>query len=185
MDLNTLFTDDGMRKFTALQRDQHLEDARQYGQLATVVEQRLRNTPIDGDRWLSERNRARKVAAKLRRMEKASKRAAGAAEALYATYVHQVLELPQRRNTVAERKAARRARRGARLQNTVTASLGRSAAQLSGVGDPAAAPAEEASGGVYLPVQPPAGAPAGAPAEPAAPAISGIGDFFPSPKRVG
>ncbi|MGY0466913.1 hypothetical protein ACW14Y_42640 (plasmid) [Kitasatospora sp. cg17-2] len=183
MDLNALFSDEEMRKFTASQRDQHLEDARQYGQLAIVVEQRLRNTPIEGDRWLSERNRARKVAAKLRRMEKASKRAAGAAEALYATYVHQVLELPARRNTAAERKAARRARRGAQLQHTVAASLGRSAAQLSGVdGGPAAAAGEGDNGGVYLPVQPPVGAPA----EPAAaPAINGIGDFFPAPKRVG
>ena len=63
MDLNELFTDQGMRAFTANQRDQHLEDARQYGQLADVVEQRLRATTIDGDRFMAEQRRARKVAA--------------------------------------------------------------------------------------------------------------------------
>ncbi|MEU3564148.1 hypothetical protein [Kitasatospora sp. NPDC006786] len=180
MDLNTLFTDEGMRKFSATQRDQHKEDARQYGLLADIVEQRLLNTPIEGDRWRSENGRARKVAAKLRRMEKASRRAAASAEALYAAYVHQVLELPQRRETAAARKAARRARRGTQLRGAVAASLGKSAAQLSGVNAPAA-PADEAGNEpLYLPAQPPVAAPAEAPAP--AP-IGGIGDFFPAPKR--
>ncbi|MFD9592030.1 hypothetical protein ACFWA9_04635 [Kitasatospora sp. NPDC059973] len=180
MDLNALFTDEGMRKFTATQRDQHLEDARQYGQLADIVEQRLKATPIDGDRPLSEWQRTRKVVGKLRRMEKASRRAAASAEALYATYVHQVLELPQRRETAAARKAARRARRGGRLHGAVATSLGKSAAQLSGVNAPAASADGAVNDGVYLPVQSPAGAPVEAPAP--AP-ISGIGDFFPAPKR--
>ena len=179
MDLNNLFTDRGMRQFTASQRDQHLEDARQYGQLADVVEQRLKASPIDGDRLLSEWARTRKVVGKLRRMEKASRKAAGAAESLYATYVHQVLELPQRRDTAAARKAARRARRGKQLQGAVATSLGKSAAQLSGLNGPSTAPAEAADDSLYLPAQPAAGVPAEVPA----PAIGGIADFFPAPKR--
>ena len=180
MDLNNLFTEHGMRAFTASQRDQHLEDARQYGQLADVVEQRLKATPIDGDRFFAETLRTRKVVGKLRRMEKASRKAAGAAESLYATYVHQVLELPQRRDTAAARKAARRARRGKQLQGAVAGSLGKSAAQMSGLDGQAQA---DIVGGVddslYLPAQPAAAAPAEVPA----PAIGGIADFFPAPKR--
>ena len=106
------------KAFTANQRDQHLEDARQYGQLADVVEQRLRSTTIDGDRFMAEQRRARKVAGKLRKMERASKKAAGAAEALYAAYVNEVLELPGRRAAAEAKRLERQDRRAQRKQVT-------------------------------------------------------------------
>ncbi|MFI8085848.1 hypothetical protein ACIF6L_34290 [Kitasatospora sp. NPDC086009] len=186
MDLNQLFTNSGMRGFTAAQRDQHLEDARQYGQLADVVEQRLRSTTIDGDRLMAGQRRARKVAGKLRKMEKASKRAAGAAEALYAVYLNDVLELPGRREAAEAKRLERKDRRAQRKQVTAgqtaawaAKSLHKSAAQLGGqvpvdstvqVGAEAA---EQAP--VYLPPQPAPFAQAPA-AEPAAP--PSIADFF-------
>lgn len=186
MDLNQLFTDQGMRAFTANQRDQHLEDARQYGQLADVVEQRLRSTTIDGDRFMAEQRRARKVAGKLRKMERASKKAAGAAEALYAAYVNEVLELPGRRAAAEAKRLERQDRRAQRKQVAAgqtaawaAKSLHKSAAQLGGQvpaapgGQAGAESVEQAP--VYLPPQP---APfAQAPAAEPAPAPS-IAEFF-------
>lgn len=133
MDINALFTDAGLRAFTDHQRDQHMEDARQYGQIADIVKRRLEKTPIDGDRWLSARLRARKVSRQLRAMERASQQAASSAEALYATYVNHVLGLPQRREVTAARKAERKAGRAAATGAAVAKSLHKSAASLNGV----------------------------------------------------
>lgn len=109
--IDALFTDAGLRAFTTAQRDQHMQDASQYAQLADIVRRRLEQTPIDGDKPFSARRRARKVARKMKRMERASRKAAASSEALYAAYVNHVLELPERRQIAADRKAARQGRR--------------------------------------------------------------------------
>ncbi|MFE4604322.1 hypothetical protein ACFRKE_26110 [Kitasatospora indigofera] len=109
MNIDGLFTDAGMRAFTASQRDQHLSDATQYGQLADIISRRLEQTEIDGDRAFQARFRAWKVGRKIRSMEKHSRKAAAGAEALYASYVNQVLELPARRELAATRKAEKKA----------------------------------------------------------------------------
>jgi hypothetical protein len=109
--IDALFTDAGLRAFTDAQRDQHMTDASQYAQLADVIKRRLEQTPIDGDKPFSARRRARKVARKMKRMERASRKAAASSEALYAAYVNHVLELPERRQLAADRKAARQGRR--------------------------------------------------------------------------
>jgi hypothetical protein len=144
MDINALFTDQGMRDTTAAWRDQHVKDAQQYGQIADIVRRRLEQTPIDGDRWLAKKLRARKVSKQVKAMEKASKDAASAAEALYATYKNEVLELPQRRELAAARKAERKQNRQVAAGAAVAKSLDKSVTSLTGVpGEvPQARPAE-------------------------------------------
>jgi hypothetical protein len=132
MDINELFTDAGMRATTSSWRDQHMEDARQYGQIADIIRRRVEQTPVDGDRWLSARRRAWKVFRQVRAMERASQKAAARAEALYVTYVNQVLELPERRELAAGRKEDRRARRTAAAGAMVAKSLEKSVTQLNG-----------------------------------------------------
>ncbi|MGJ5899360.1 hypothetical protein ACSCBZ_46590 [Streptomyces niveiscabiei] len=132
MDINALFTDEGMRAFTEKIRDQHMRDSQQYGQIADIVRRRLEQTPIDGDRWLSKWWRARKVSQQVKAMEKASKDAASAAEALYATYKNEVLELPQRREVAAARKAERKQNRQAAAGAAVAKSLEKSVTSLTG-----------------------------------------------------
>lgn len=132
MDINALFTDEGLRAFTATVRDQHVRDAQQYGQIADIVRRRLEQTPIDGDRWLAKKLRARKVSKQVKAMEKASKDAASAAEALYATYKNEVLELPQRRELAAARKAQRKQNRQAAAGEAVAKSLDKTVTSLTG-----------------------------------------------------
>lgn len=179
MDINALFTDQGLRDFTNAQRDQHMEDARQYGQLAAIIRGRLKQTPVDGDRWLSARRRARKVSRQVKAMERASQKAAASAEALYATYVNQVLELPQRREVAAARKAQRKQLRAANAGALVAKSLEKSARHLSGDenpqvgGVPVAAPQ-------YLDAQPsPFPMAAGSEGQ----ALRPFADFFPKESR--
>jgi hypothetical protein len=153
--IDALFTDAGLRAFTDAQRDQHMTDARQYAQFAAVIQRRLEQTPIEGDKRFSARRRARKVARKMKRMERASRRAAASSEALYAAYVNHVLELPERRQIAAYRKAARQGRRQvtAGAGDRVAKSLHKSAhafgpAPVTGVSQqPGAAPQ-------YLPPKP-------------------------------
>ncbi|MFJ3594561.1 hypothetical protein ACIQUY_34795 [Streptomyces sp. NPDC090231] len=131
MDINALFTDEGLRAFTATVRDQHVRDAQQYGQIADIVRSRLEQTPIAGDRWMSKRLRAWKVARQLKAMQKASGEAASKAEALYATYVNEVLELPQRRATAEAKKLERKNGRQAAVGAAVAGSLNKTVTSLN------------------------------------------------------
>ncbi|MFD8961422.1 hypothetical protein AMK17_37840 [Streptomyces sp. CB00072] len=131
MDINALFTDEGLRNFTATVRDQHVRDAQQYGQIADIVRRRLEQTPIEGDRWMAKRLRAWKVARQLKAMQKASGEAASKAEALYATYVNEVLELPQRRAVAEAKKLERKNGRQAAVGAAVAGSLNRTVTALN------------------------------------------------------
>ncbi|MGW6602430.1 hypothetical protein [Streptomyces sp. NPDC055036] len=141
MDINALFTDEGLRAFTATVRDQHVRDAQQYGQIADIVRRRLEQTPIEGDRWMAKKLRAWKVARQLRAMQKASGEAASKAEALYATYVNEVLELPQRRAVAEAKKLERKQGRQAAVGAAVASSLNKTVTSLN-------SPQEQASGAV-------------------------------------
>jgi hypothetical protein len=131
MDINALFTDEGLRAFTATVRDQHVRDAQQYGQIADIVRRRLEQTPIEGDRWMSKKLRAWKVSRQLRAMQKASGEAASKAEALYATYVNEVLELPQRRAVAEAKKLERKNGRQAAVGAAVAKSLDKTVTALN------------------------------------------------------
>jgi hypothetical protein len=132
MNVDALFTDDGLREFTDIERDQHMEAGRQYGQIGQIIQGRLKQTPIEGDRPFAAGRRARKVARKMKRMQRASEKAAASAEALYATYKHHVLELPERRAVTAERKAARKQQRAVAKGAFVAKSLDKSTRFLAG-----------------------------------------------------
>lgn len=153
--IDALFTDAGLRAFTDAQRDQHMQDAAQYAQLAAVIQRRLEQTPIEGDKPLSARRRARKVARKMKRMERASRRAAASSEALYAAYVNHVLELPARREQAALRKAERQGRRqvtggaGDRVAKSLHKSAAAFGGQLPGVSQASSAGAAQS----FLPPQ--------------------------------
>lgn len=141
MDINALFTDEGLRAFTATVRDQHVRDAQQYGQIADIVRRRLEQTPIEGDRWMAKKLRAWKVSRQLRAMQKASGEAASKAEALYATYVNEVLELPQRRAVAEAKKLERKNGRQATVGAAVAKSLDKTVTALN-------APQEQVPGAV-------------------------------------
>ncbi|MFE4258219.1 hypothetical protein [Streptomyces sp. NPDC056883] len=133
MDINSLFTDQGLRAFTATVRDQHVRDAQQYGQIADIVRRRLEQTPVEGDRWVwaAKKIRAWKVSRQLKAMQKASGEAASKAEALYATYVNEVLALPKRRETAAAKKLERKSGRQAAVGAAVAGSLNRTVTALN------------------------------------------------------
>ena len=151
MDMNQFFDPEGLRNITGAWRDQHLEDDRQYGQIADVVQTRLAQQTIEGDGRFSAGRRARKVAKHIRKMQRASRRAAAAAEGLYGCFVNDVVELPARRAAELERKENRRQRMGIAATSAgaaVAKSLDKSAAVFNGttpVGDPqvTAAPAPQ------------------------------------------
>lgn len=113
MDINHFFTEEGLRAWTEDRRDQHLEDARHYGQLADILVRRMRQSPVDGDRPWDKALRARRIVRPLRDMERVSRRAAADAEALYTTYATGFLELPARRERAA---IARKAKADSRAQ---------------------------------------------------------------------
>lgn len=149
MDMNLFFDQDGLRDITSEWRDHHIEDGLQYGQVADVIKRRLEQQEIDGDGWLSAKRRARKVSKQVKRMEKASREAAAAAEGLYATFVNQVVELPARRARQLEAKENRKQRLGIAsggVQDAVTKSLTKSAHGFNGtpIGNPQVTPAQDA-----------------------------------------
>lgn len=150
MDMNQFFDEEGLRNITGAWRDQHLEDDRQYGQIADVVQSRLAQQNIAGDGRFSAGRRARKVAKHIRKMQKASRQAAAAAEGLYGCFINEIVELPARRAAELERKETRRQRLGiaaSAAQASVAKSLDKSAAALNGttpVGNPQVTPVEQA-----------------------------------------
>ncbi|MDX2658253.1 hypothetical protein PV382_18160 [Streptomyces scabiei] len=136
MDIEALMTQQGMRTFTDEQRDTWVNDAVQVRQLTQIIQARLANTEIDGDRTGSAGRRARKVARQLGKVAKLLEKAAAQVEGANATYVREVLELPERRVRELERKEQRRNRLGiaaSSAQDTVAKSLTKTTNTLSGV----------------------------------------------------
>jgi hypothetical protein len=140
MDINQLFTEDGMRDFTNEQRDLHMQDASQYAQIGDVVRRRVQNTPIEGDRWTwwATKRRAWKVSRQVKTMEKGAKLSATGAEGLYTVFKYEVLELPERREAAEERRQERReVRKGRRGGGSIGAraakSLDKSTAHFNGL----------------------------------------------------
>lgn len=134
MDMNEFFDQEGLRNITGSWRDQHLEDDLQYGQIAEVVQRRLAQQTIAGDGRFTAGRRARKVAKHLRKMQKASRQAAAAAEGLYGCFVNEIVELPARRAAELERKEQRKQRLGiaSGVEAAVAKSLTKSATAFTG-----------------------------------------------------
>ncbi|MFE9812432.1 hypothetical protein [Streptomyces sp. NPDC005548] len=177
MDINALFTEDGMRNFTAEQRDTFMNDGQQIRQMQRIVQARLAQITVEGDRPGAPGRRARKMARKFGKVATMLEKAAAQFEAINASYIHDVIELPERRVKQLESKANRRQRLGIAASGVEAAavnSLTRSAAAFNGT-----VPANPQAAGVqpapqYVNPQPfhfPA--PAGADQQ-----LPNIGDFF-------
>lgn len=136
MDIDALMTQQGMRGFTDEQRQTFTNDAVQVRQLAQIIQARLANTEIDGDRTGSAGRRARKVSRKLNKVARLLEKAAAETEGLNAVYVREVLELPARRARELQSKENRRQRFGiaaASVHDAAAKSLTKTAHTLNGV----------------------------------------------------
>lgn len=143
MDIEALMTQQGMRDFTNEQRQTFTNDAVEVRQLAQIIQARLANTEIDGDRAGSAGRRARKVTRKMHKVARLLERAAAETEALNAVYLREVEELPARRARQLEQKEQRRQRLGiaaASVQGAAAKSLTKSTNTLTGIRPPAAVP---------------------------------------------
>ncbi|MFF0009606.1 hypothetical protein ACFYQT_40130 [Streptomyces tibetensis] len=140
MDIEALMTQQGMRGWTDEQRDTWTNDAVQMRQLTQIIQARLANTQIDGDRTGSAGRRARKVSRKLARVARLLEKAAAETEAVNAVYVREVLELPARRARELEKKEQRKERLGiaaGAAQGAIAKSLTNTTNTLTGVQPPA------------------------------------------------
>ncbi|MGW8703106.1 hypothetical protein ACWGOK_40395 [Streptomyces eurythermus] len=181
MDIEALMTQKGMRDFTAEQRQTFTTDATQIRQLAQIIQARLANTQIDGDRTGSAGRRARKVARRLTKVARLIDKAAAETEAANAVYLREVIELPARRARELEKKNDRRQRLGiaaANVHDKVGKSLTTSTNTLSGM-QPPVQPQPQPHTGQQAPqyVSPQPFQFPGQTSGPAAP-VPNIGDFF-------
>lgn len=111
MDIEALMAQQGMRDFTDEQRNTLVNDAVQIRQLAQIIQARLANTEIEGDKTGAASRRARKVTRQFEKVAKLLEKAAAGCEGINATYVHEVIELPGRRKKALVKKAERRQQR--------------------------------------------------------------------------
>lgn len=177
MDINALFTEAGMREATSAWRDTHVTDAQQYGQVAHIIRSRLRQERIVGDRGaVSAKVRAWRVGRHAKKLAKLAQLQAATCEALYGSYVNQVVHLPDRRQAEAQLRDERRRQRAINAGAAVAKSLQKTTAALNG---------EQASSQVNEPQQQKAfvGAepfmfPQAAGDEPGMQDLGSIGDFF-------
>jgi hypothetical protein len=150
MDMDALMTKQGMRTWTDEQRETYVNDASDMRQMAQIIQARIANTHIEGDKNAGQaRRRAAKVVRRLNKVIRHLERAAAEMEAGNAVYVREVLELPERRVKELERNETRRSRLGlaAGVHETVAKSLDRTAHALHGtqpVGNPQVTPVQQA-----------------------------------------
>jgi hypothetical protein len=148
MDINALFDKDGMRDFTSEQRDTFMNDGQQIRQMQRIVQARLAQITLDGDRPGAAGRRARKMAKKFGKLAGLLEKAAAQCEAINTAYVHDILELPDRRLKALEAKETRRQRLGIAsnaTQDAIAQSLTKSAGAFHGtpVGNPQVTPAAD------------------------------------------
>lgn len=156
MDIDKLMTEQGMRDFTDEQRDTWFNDAVQTNQMAQIIEARLANTHIEGDKNAGQaRKRARKATRKMKKAAGLLAKAAAEIEGFNATYKRDVLELPARRATDLEAGSSTwRQRLGiadSPIREQVTNSLQESVHALNGTTQ---AGNQQATGIPAMPAQP-------------------------------
>jgi len=177
VDIEQLMTEQGMRSFTDEQRDTWVNDATQINQMRQIIQARLANSHIDGDKPGSAGRRARKVGRKWGRVARLLEKAAAEVEAVNAVYGREVLELPARRAAEVERKENRRERLGiaASVEAAAQKSFTKSANAFNGTqaGNPQVTPVQQAP--QYVSPYPHQFAPAGGQQQP----TGNIADFFP------
>jgi hypothetical protein len=179
MDIDALMTQQGMRAFTDDQRETWMNDAVQMRQLAQIIQARLANTEIDGDKTGTAGRRAKKMARRWGKLAGLLEQAAAQAEGINSAYVRDVLELPDRRAKALERKEQRRHRLGiaaTATQQQVAQSLHASAHTLNGspqYGNPQVTPVQQQP--QYTPPMPYQFNQPAAGSQP----VADIADFFP------
>jgi hypothetical protein len=150
MDINALFEKDGMRDFTAEQRDTFMNDGQQIRQMQRIVQARLAQITLEGDRPGAAGRRARKMAKRFGKLAGLLEKAAAQCEGINTAYVHDVLELPDRRMKALEAKENRRQRLGiaaSGTQDAIAQSLTKSAHAFNGAqqaGNPQVTPVQQA-----------------------------------------
>lgn len=128
MDIDRLMTRDGMREYTDDQREQWASDVAGVETLTQVIQARIAQTVVEGDRPGAAKRRARKVAKRLRKASRQVRKAAAEVEAANAVFVREVVELPERRTRQAEIKERRDEQR-ARLRGLAKLQVARSLAE--------------------------------------------------------
>src|SRR5881397_3007732 len=91
MDINALFEKNGMRDFTAEQRDTFMNDGQQIRQMQRIVQARLAQISLEGDRPGAAGRRARKMAKRFGKLAGLLEKAAAQCEAINTAYVHDIL----------------------------------------------------------------------------------------------
>jgi hypothetical protein len=133
MDINQLFTEDGMREATSAWRENHMSDGQQYAQVAEIIRARLKQERIVGDRGaMSAKVRAWKVARHAKKLSRLARRQAAGCEALNSAYVNQVVKLPERRAIEARIRSDKRQQRAINAGAMVSKSLQKTATTLNG-----------------------------------------------------
>lgn len=128
MDIDRLMTQDGMRAYTDGQRDQWASDVAEVETLTQVIQARIAQTAVEGDKPGAAKRRARKVAKRLRKASQQVRKAVAEVEAANAVFVREVVELPERRTRQAEIKERRDEQR-ARLRGLAKLQVARALAE--------------------------------------------------------
>lgn len=158
MDMDHLMSEQGMRAYTDGQRDSLMDWAGEVRQITQIVQARLANTHIEGDKSAGEaRKRSRKVSRRMARVARLLEKSAAETEAINAVYKREVLDLPDRRaNAAVDGGTSWRQRLGiadSPIREQVTNSLQESVHALNGTQQPAGIPAMPVQP-AYLPPQP-------------------------------
>lgn len=137
MDMDHLMSEQGMRAYTDGQRDSLMDWAGEVRQITQIVQARLANTHIEGDKSAGEaRKRSRKVSRRMARVARLLEKSAAETEAINAVYKREVIDLPARRaNAAVEGSSSWRQRFGiadSPIREQVTNSLQESVHALNG-----------------------------------------------------
>lgn len=107
MDADRLMTQDGMREYRDEQTATWLTDATQVDTMAQLLQARISETLIEGDRRGAAKRRARKIAKRFRKASQHVRRAAAEIEAADAVLNREIVDLPARRQRELQRKRER------------------------------------------------------------------------------
>lgn len=133
MEINQMFTESGMREATSAWRENHMSDGQQYAQVEQIIRARLRQDRIVGDRGaLSAKVRAWKVARHAKKLSRLAQRQAAECEALFGSFVNQVVRLPERREVEARLRDQKRQQRAINAGAAVAKSLQKTTTTLNG-----------------------------------------------------
>lgn len=107
MDIDRLMTPDGMSEYRSDQTETWINDATQVDTMAQLLQARIAEIQVDGDKPGAASRRARKVAKRFRKASRQLRQAAAEIQAAGAVFDREVVELPARRAREVQRKRER------------------------------------------------------------------------------